>query len=84
MNNAPLFVKLTPSILSLVVVLLTFAVFGVLMFAEINDKNKDVIVYVLGALNSAMTIILGYHFGSSKGSASKDDTINALSTQQGK
>jgi len=77
-QHAPMLVKVVPAVLSLGVVGMSFVVFLVLMFASIDSQNKDVVVYVMGALNSAMTMILGYHFGSSKGSKDKDDAIAAM------
>jgi uncharacterized protein YycO len=45
---------------------------------------KDFILYILGVLSSLITTIYGYYFGSSRGSASKDDTMKqmAKSTQE--
>lgn len=76
--QAPLLVKVVPAVLSLGVVAMCFVVFLVLMFVDINAENKDVVVYVLGALNSAMTMVLGYHFGSSLGSKSKDAAMAGI------
>lgn len=39
---------------------------------------KDFILYILGVLSSLITTIYGYYFGSSRGSASKDDTMKQM------
>lgn len=75
---APMFVKLVPSILAVGVVALSFVVFLTMIFADVDAANKDVVVYVMGALNTAVTMILSYHFGSTKGSDSKNSAIEAM------
>lgn len=42
---------------------------------------KDIIMYILGVLSSALMTILGYYFGSSKGSAEKTTTLNAIASK---
>jgi hypothetical protein len=46
-----------------------------------QSTMKEIILYVLGVLSSALTTILGYYFGSSKGSSEKNHAINAIATQ---
>lgn len=43
--------------------------------AIIHEKNRDVLNIVLGAIGTAFATIIGYHFGSSSGSKSKDETF---------
>ena len=35
-------------------------------------------LYILGVLSSVLTTIFGYYFGSSKGSAAKDERMNEM------
>ena len=54
--------------------------FLVIIFADVdvNSGAKDILVYVLGALNSATTMVLAYYFGSSVGSKQKSNEINDI------
>jgi uncharacterized membrane protein len=53
-------------------VILAFALFLVIIFVEVDPASKDILIYVLGTLSSAVTMVLGYYFGSSL--SSKDKT----------
>jgi hypothetical protein len=44
----------------------------------VDADSKDILIYVLGALTSAVTMVLGYYFGSSAGSKEKDSKIKDL------
>jgi hypothetical protein len=57
---------------------LTFILFAVIIFVDVDEQSKDILVYVLGALTSAVTMVLGYYFGSSAGSKEKDNKIKEL------
>lgn len=48
---------------------------------ERQATMKEIMLYVLGVLSSALTTILGYYFGSSKGSSEKNHALNAIATQ---
>ena len=74
-DNAPLLNKIVTPILALGTVGLSFALFGVLIFTEITDASKDILIYVLGAVNSASTMVLAYYFGSSVGSKDKSEEL---------
>jgi hypothetical protein len=43
-----------------------------------NDTQKDIIIYILGVLSAAITQVLGYYFGSSKGSDDKSKSISEI------
>ena|SRR5258708_2100448 len=68
-------------ILALGGALLTFGLFGWLMFGpwkpEDHDK-KEVVLYVLGVLSGILTQVFSYYFGSSQGSAAKTDLIQSM------
>ena len=48
----------------------------------LNGTQKDIVIYILGVLSAAVTQILGYYFGSSKGSADKTNALNAALQQK--
>jgi Holin of 3TMs, for gene-transfer release len=75
---APTINKIVTPILALGTVSLTFLLFGIIVFAEVKPEAKDIIIYVLGALTSAVTMVLGYYFGSSQGSKEKSLQLDAI------
>tara|TARA_X000001382_G_C3166133_1_gene177920 strand:- start:791 stop:1249 length:459 start_codon:yes stop_codon:yes gene_type:complete len=79
-ENASWLNKCVTPLLALGTVSMSFALFLVIIFVEVdvNSGSKDILVYVLGALNSATTMILAYYFGSSVGSKQKSNEINDL------
>lgn len=76
--NAPLLNKIVTPILALGTVGLSFVLFAVLAFTEVTGTTKDIVIYILGALSSAVTMVLGYYFGSSAGSKEKTVEIQKL------
>ena len=76
--NAPFISKVVTPILALGTVGLTFILFTVIIFVDVNAQSKDILVYMLGGLTSAMTMVLGYYFGSSAGSKEKTKQIDDL------
>ena len=77
-ETAPLLNKIVTPILALGTVGLSFALFGVLIFTEITEASKDILIYVLGAVNSASTMVLAYYFGSSIGSKDKTEELKRI------
>lgn len=75
---APVINKIVTPILALGTVALTFILFLVIIFVEVNTQSKDILIYVLGALTSAMTMVLGYYFGSSAGSKEKSQQLDEI------
>jgi hypothetical protein len=73
-NVHPL-IKLVTPILALGTVGFSFALFLMFFFVEITQSNKDILIYILGSLNGAMVMVLGYYFGSSLGSKEKDSKL---------
>jgi hypothetical protein len=74
-SAAPLINKLVTPVLALGVTLLTFILFAVIIFVDVNPMSKDILIYILGVLSAALTQILSYYFGSSLGSKEKDDKM---------
>jgi hypothetical protein len=77
-SAAPMLNKIVTPVLALGTVGLTFILFGVIIFVDVDADSKDILIYVLGALTSAVTMVLGYYFGSSAGSKEKDSKIKDL------
>jgi hypothetical protein len=77
-DAAPMLNKIVTPVLALGTVSLTFILFGVIIFTDVDADSKDILIYVLGALTSAVTMVLGYYFGSSAGSKEKDSKIKDL------
>ena len=78
--NAPLLNKIVTPILALGTVGLSFVLFAVLAFTDVQGSTKDIVIYILGALSSAVTMVLGYYFGSSAGSKEKSTEIQKILT----
>jgi uncharacterized BrkB/YihY/UPF0761 family membrane protein len=47
-----------------------------LIYTAVPDINKDLLNLVVGALIGSFATIVGYFFGSSKGSADKNEMLN--------
>ena len=77
-SAAPMLNKIVTPVLALGTVGLTFILFGVIIFVDVDADSKDILIYVLGALTSAVTMVLGYYFGSSAGSKEKSAQIDDL------
>jgi hypothetical protein len=75
---APTLSKIVTPVLALGTVALTFMLYAVIIFTDVDEQSKDILIYVLGALTSAVTMVLGYYFGSSAGSKEKDSKIKEL------
>ncbi len=75
---APMLSKIVTPVLALGTVSLTFILFGIIIFVDVDADSKDILIYVLGALTSAVTMVLGYYFGSSAGSKEKSAQIDDL------
>ena len=72
--EAPTLNKLVTPVLALGTVSIALLLFGVVLFQTglIDPSRKDLAIYILGALTTAVTQILSYYFGSSDGSAKKN------------
>ena len=74
---APALNKAVAPILAIGTVVLSFLLFGLVVFAgdAIDQNRKDLAIYVLGALTTVLTQIISFYFGSSSGSVQKTDFI---------
>ena len=75
---APMLNKIVTPILALGTVALTFILYGIIIFTDVDEQSKDILIYVLGALTSAVTMVLGYYFGSSAGSKEKSQQLDEI------
>ena len=75
---APMLNKIVTPILALGTVALTFILYGIIIFTDVDEQSKDILIYVLGALTSAVTMVLGYYFGSSAGSKEKSAQLDEI------
>ena len=76
-DKAPLLNKIVTPVLALSILLLTFVLFGVVMFdgSPVDATRKDILIFVLGVLSSIASQIVSYYFGSSAGSKEKTDAL---------
>jgi hypothetical protein len=62
-------------VLGALIVIGFFVLLYMLIRKEVPEVNKDLLNLVVGALIGSFATIVGYFFGSSKGSAEKNDLI---------
>lgn len=62
-------------ILASLTIVFTFVIFFVILLVDIEQQNKEVIIYLLGVLSAISTQIISYFFGSSAGSKDKSDAM---------
>lgn len=76
-DKAPLINKIVTPVLALSILLLTFILFGIVMFdnTPVESSRKDILIYILGVLSAISTQIVSYYFGSSQGSKDKGDQL---------
>lgn len=79
-EKAPLLNKIVTPVLALCLIVLTFVLFGIVMFDNepVEASRKDILIYILGALTALCTQVIGYYFGSSQGSRDKSDQIKEM------
>lgn len=65
-------------ILALLTVIGTFALFGLAFFLKLDGANEKVLFMVIGALSSIATTVVTYYFGSSEGSARKNELFQEM------
>ena len=76
--DAPYLTKIIVPCLAIGILSLSFVLFGVILFVEVDGGQKDILIYVLGVLSAICTQVVAYYFGSSQGSTAKDQTIKRV------
>jgi hypothetical protein len=61
--------------LGAIIVVAFFLMIYLLLFNGVPEVNKDLLNITAGALISAFTGIVGYYYGSSKGSSDKNEML---------
>lgn len=51
---------------------------GLLFFREVPDKNAQTVSLIVGQLLGFCSLVLGYYYGTTQSSATKDKTISSL------
>lgn len=79
-SQAPLLNKIVTPVLALILLTLTFILFGFVMFdnTPVEATRKDILIYILGVLSALSTQITSYYFGSSQGSKDKGDQLKEI------
>jgi len=57
------------------IVLGFFILLGLLIMTAVPDQNKDLLNLVVGALIGSFATVVGYFYGSSAGSAAKNELL---------
>jgi hypothetical protein len=75
LNNDSWLSKNIPAILAMITILGVFFLLYLFTFTKNESLNKEIALLVLGVLSGSLTQVISYYFGSSSGSAKKDDII---------
>jgi hypothetical protein len=63
-------------ILAALIIIGFFVLLYIVAYSELPQNNKDILNLMAGALIGSFTSIVNYFFGSSKGSADKNELLN--------
>jgi hypothetical protein len=58
------------------IIICVFGLISILMFLPVPDTNKDMVNVSIGAVIGFGGAVVGYFYGSSKGSSDKDKLLN--------
>lgn len=64
-------------VLGALITLAFFGLLGMLVLYPIPEKNSQVLTLTIGALITSFSMVVGYFYGSSKGSADKTELLNS-------
>lgn len=66
-------------LMKIMVGLTVLAVFGVVVLKLISHKipveNREIVIHIVGMVEGALSILVSFYFGSSKGSQNKDKML---------
>lgn len=65
----------TPKILAYAVTLGFFSALLFMMIGEVSNSARDILNYMLGALNTSWVAIISYYYGSTAGSKAKSELL---------
>ena len=69
------------AVIAIIEIILAFGFFALIILHEIPDGKRDMVMLILGATLTHLSMMYPYFFGSSKGSDAKNQTLsNALET----
>ena len=68
--------KIAMYILGVLIVVGFFALLVLLLFKPIPENNSEVLYLAIGSLLSSFSMVVGYFYGSSAGSAQKTELMN--------
>jgi uncharacterized membrane protein HdeD (DUF308 family) len=66
---------------ALTVLLCFFLIVYALVFLQIPEQNREPLLHVLGIIDALLGLIVGYYFGSSKGSQQKTELIDKMTNK---
>ena len=78
-KDSPVINKITLPILAITVTIGFFGLLAYMLKYDVPTANKSLLDIMLGSLGTAWISIVGYYFGSSKGSDDKNKIIDNLS-----
>jgi 23S rRNA maturation mini-RNase III len=65
----------TPRVLAYVITIGFFSLLGFMALREVPTGSKDILNIMVGSLGAAWVSVVSFYYGSSAGSAAKDETI---------
>jgi hypothetical protein len=80
LSAAPWLTKHIASLLAITTLVLSFALFIILIFFPLDPEKKDIVIYILGVLSAIDTQIFSFYFGSSKESEIKNRMLHQKMT----
>lgn len=78
-NKSWIYKNINP-LLALLVVIVSFGFFGIVLNFDFSKDpaKKELIIYLVGGVQTIVTMVMSYYFGSSKGSSDKSKVIENM------
>lgn len=70
--------ELIRGVMSVLMILMMIGLFILIFMIELPENNKDMAYLLVGAVSGSFTTIIAFWYGSSQGSADKQDKLNEL------